>query len=146
MSAPWQSIAWEDKMFWFLFKCGTIAALWCLTIVVLSQSSAILNRAKSLRRPQRKLYETLLQKGTPWRKTLMHFRLLFYLKVLGTKETVLADQQAEKKECRKKLVQKRCHQQPQSMMTTEHHYQFLSIFTVNRWKTPKRYVKCNCKL
>ena len=26
----------------------------------------------------------------------MHFQLLFYLKVLGTKETVLADQQAEK--------------------------------------------------
>ena len=55
-----------------------------------------LRKFKSLRR-QTKLYETLLQKGTPWRKTLMHFRLLFYLKVLGTKETVLADQQAEKK-------------------------------------------------
>ena len=26
----------------------------------------------------------------------MHFQLLFYLKVLGTKETVLADQHAEK--------------------------------------------------
>lgn len=31
----------------------------------------------------------------------MHFRLLFYLKVLGTKETVLADQQAENKNVEK---------------------------------------------
>ena len=41
--------------------------------------------------------KTILHKITPWRKISMHFQPAFYLKVLGTKETVLADQHAEKK-------------------------------------------------
>lgn len=49
----------------------------------------------------------------------MHFQLFFYLKLHGTKETVLADQQAEKNIDWKKLVQNRYYQQwPSPLVAT----------------------------
>lgn len=146
MSISWQTTAWEDKMFWLLCKCGTIAALWCLIIAVLSQNSASL-------KPGEEKAEEIIRNTFTKRHTLEKdfnaFSATFLSKGPWNQGNCFSGSADWKQKLEKKLVQKRCHQQPQSMMTTEHHYQSFSLllqWIIERHHKVMWNVTVNCKL